>query len=242
MVLQSLPTPIPLALVSTKLSSGTSTNWPSTKPIKNNIKSTWWATGVHPFNPDKVLAKLEKKNTKRLPAIPTSTPRSFKFLKTPRNRRELRQQIMVAISALESGDKGSSIQLLQRMAHQTDAAWTRAELADIENEDIKVRYAGKKGPRGSRQKMTQAQVADGGFLMKKELEFQEKEQKAEENAKAKTSKARTKEKTDSVVGKGKGKAAVVGGESSKSAKQKGKEVLLLRIFAYFNSIYRSPQR
>ena len=82
--------------------------------------------------------------------------------------------------------------------------------------------------------------------MKKELEFQEKEQKAEENAKAKTAKARTKGKTDSVVGKGKGKAAVVAGESSKSAKQKGKEVLyallLHRIFAYLNSIYRSPQR
>ena len=89
---------------------------------KNNIKSAWRATGVHPFNPDKVLAELEKKNTKQLPAIPASTPRSFKFLKTPRNRRELRQQTMVAIGALESGDKESSIQLLQRMAHQNDAA------------------------------------------------------------------------------------------------------------------------
>ena len=82
--------------------------------------------------------------------------------------------------------------------------------------------------------------------MKKGLEFQEKEQKAEENAKAKAAKARAKGKTDSVVGEGKGEAAVVAGESSKSAKQKGKEVLyallLLRIFAYFNSIYRSPQR
>ena len=119
-------------------------------------------------------------------------------------------------------------------------------MADIENEDIKVRYAGEKGPRGSRQKMAQAQVADGGFLMKKELEFQEKEQKVEENAKAKAAEARTKGKPDSVVGKGKGKVAVVAGESSKSAKQKGKEVLyalfLLRIFAYFNSIYRSPQQ
>ena len=119
-------------------------------------------------------------------------------------------------------------------------------MADIENEDIKARYAGKKVPRGSRQKMTQAQVADGGFLMKMELEFQEKEQKAEENAKAKAAKARTKGKTDSVVGKGKGKATVVAGESSKPAKQIGKEalyaLLLLRIFAYFNSIYRSPQR
>ena len=31
---------------------------------KNNIKSAWRATSVQPFNPDKVLAKLEKKNTK----------------------------------------------------------------------------------------------------------------------------------------------------------------------------------
>ena len=30
---------------------------------KNNIKSAWRATGVYPFNPNKVLAELEKKNT-----------------------------------------------------------------------------------------------------------------------------------------------------------------------------------
>ena len=61
------------------------------------------------------------------------------------------------------------------MAHSTDPAWSRAELADIENEDIKVRYADKKGPRGSRQKLTKAQIVDGEFLVKKEMEFQEKE-------------------------------------------------------------------
>ena len=87
--------------------------------------------------------------------------------------------------------------------------------------------------------MAQAQVVDGGFLMKKGMEFQEKDQKAEENAKAKAAKARTKAQEDSVVGKGKGRAVVVAGESSKSAKQKGREVLnALRIFAKFN-IYRS---
>ena len=40
-----------------------------------------------------------------------------------------------------------------------------------------------------------------------------------------------------------GKAAAVAGESSKSAKQKGKEVLYsydLRIFSYFNDRHRSP--
>ena len=67
-----------------------------------------------------------KKNTKRLglplTAIPASTPRSFGFLKTPRYQRELRQQIMAAIGALENGDKESSIQLPRRVAHQTNAA------------------------------------------------------------------------------------------------------------------------
>ena len=78
--------------------------------------------------------------------------------------------------------------------------------------------------------------------MKKEMEYQEKEQKAEENAKARTAKARTKAKTDSVVGKGKVKTVVVAGESSKSAKQKGKEVLYdLRIFSYFNNTYRKTR-
>ena len=61
------------------------------------------------------------------------------------------------------------------MAYQTDAAWTWAELANIENEDIKTRYAGKKGPRGGPHKVTKAQVVDGEFVMKKEIVFQEKE-------------------------------------------------------------------
>ena len=43
--------------------------------------------------------------------------------------------------------------------------------------------------------------------------------------KAKAAVAKATGKTDSVVGKGKGKATVVAGESSKSAKQKGKVVL-----------------
>ena len=44
----------------------------------------------------------------------------------------------------------------------------------------------------------------------------------EENAKAEAAEAQTKAQNDSVVRKGKGKAAVVAGKSSKSAKQKEK--------------------
>ena len=78
---------------------------------------------------------------------------------------------MAAINTLESGEKEFSIQLLRKMAHQTDAAWTRAKLADIENEDVKVCYAGKGGQRGSLQEVAKAQVVDGGFAMKGEIEF-----------------------------------------------------------------------
>ena len=44
----------------------------------------------------------------------------------------------------------------------------------------------------------------------------------EENAKAKAAKAQTKAQNNSVVVKGKGKAAVVTGESSRSANRKEK--------------------
>ena len=60
------------------------------------------------------------------------------------------------------------------MARQTDAARTRAELADIENEDTKAHSAGKEGLRGSRQKVTKARVVDGEFSIR-EMGFQEKE-------------------------------------------------------------------
>ena len=100
-------------------------------------------------------------------------------------------------------------------------------MADIENEDIKTRYAGKKGPRGSREKVTKAQVVDGEFVMKKEIVFQEKEQEAEKNAEAKAAKAKAKARNDVLaVGKRKGKAAVVASMSSKNTKQKAKEVVL----------------
>ena len=76
--------------------------------------------------------------------------------------------------------------------------------------------------------MTKAQVVDGEFVMKKEIAFQEKVQEAEKNAEAIVAKAKSKARNDAVaVGKGKGKAAAVAGVSSKTAKQTGKEVLVI---------------
>ena len=55
---------------------------------KENIKGAWRGTGIHPFNPDAVLTKLP--GYKRSAPLPSTTPQSFKFLKTPHNRRDLR--------------------------------------------------------------------------------------------------------------------------------------------------------
>ena len=47
----------------------------------------------------------------------------------------------------------------------------------------------------------------------KEMEFQKKEQKVEENAEARAAKVRTKAQNDSVVEKGKGKVVVSSGSA-----------------------------
>ena len=95
----------------------------------SNIKSAWRGTGIVPFNPDAVLTKLpgykHPGRAPRVPKVPT-TPRSFKLLQTPMNRRELRQQTLSAIEylgadpTLSGATKESSITLLCRLAHQSE--------------------------------------------------------------------------------------------------------------------------
>jgi hypothetical protein len=72
---------VPLALVSTRPSFWNFYKLAKCEAYtKDNIKSAWRATGIHPFNSDKVLAKLGKKsvkNTRRLrPTIGTPSNRN----------------------------------------------------------------------------------------------------------------------------------------------------------------------
>ena len=89
------------------------------------------------------------------------------FPKTPQSQRGLRQQTIAAASVLSSGEGEIFIQLLRRLACQTDGAWIWLELADTVSEDIKAYFASEKGPRGSRQKFTKARVVNGGVLIEK---------------------------------------------------------------------------
>src|SRR6266699_2110600 len=71
--------------------------------------------------------------------LPSTTPRSFRFLNTPYNHQDLSQQTLDAIDFIRSKPVASAdttIALLCRLAHQSEAAITRADIESIEKQDI----------------------------------------------------------------------------------------------------------
>ena len=75
---------------------------------------------------------------------PTSTPSKFLAWKTPWNRRQLRHQTNAAIDILSLAKTGASaIDLIRKLSQQTEAAYARAEIAEIETADLRTKYAGK---------------------------------------------------------------------------------------------------
>ena len=110
---------------------------------------------------------------KRSAPLPSTTLQYSKPLKTPHNRRDLRQQTLDAIASIRSNSTSStdtSIALLRRLAHQSEAAMTRADIESIEKQDIRRRYAGKQAARANRKNLTAARVMSGKPLMKLESE------------------------------------------------------------------------
>ena len=94
----------------------------------------------------------------------------------PHNRRDYHQQTLDAIDFIRSNPVASAdttIALSRHLAHQSEAAMTRADIESIERQDIRHHYAGKQAPRANRKKLTA--VIDGKGLMKLESEQQEKE-------------------------------------------------------------------
>ena len=103
------------------------------------------------------------------------TPHLFN---TPHNRRDLRQRALDAIDFICSNPAVSAdttIALLRRLAHQSEAAMTRAGIESIEKQDIRRRNAGNQAPRENRKKLTATLVMDSKGFMKLESEQQVKE-------------------------------------------------------------------
>ena len=91
---------------------------------------------------------------------PTSTPLKFLSWQTPRNRCQLRYQTNAAIDRAKTG--ASAIDLIRKLSQQTEAAFAREEIAEIETANLRTKYAGKQaraGP-GVRKKLTKGTIAD----------------------------------------------------------------------------------
>ena len=91
--------------------------------------------------------------------------------------------------------RASAIDLIRKLSQQTEAAFARAEIADIETANLRTKYVGKQakaGP-GGRKKLTRGTIADWKFLEKMEMEGRGKEEAVAARAKAKAERARAKE-------------------------------------------------
>ena len=79
------------------------------------------------------------------------------------------------------------ITLIRKLSQQTEAAISRAEIAEIEAASIRSKYAGKRagaGP-GGRKKLIKGKIADLELLKQMEMEEREKDEAAAERTKAK---------------------------------------------------------
>ena len=189
----------------------------------SNIKSAWRATGIVPYNPDAVLTKLPgyKPPGRAVPKVPT-TPRSFKLLQTPMNRRELRQQTLSAIEFLNANPtlsgttKESSITLLRRHAHQSKSALTRCQIAEIEAADVRQKYAGKHAPRTNRTKLPESRVVGNVEVVQLKKEDAVKEEEKLRKAQAKATRAQAKAAQGGTgQGTGRGGRGGQGGQSGR---------------------------
>ena len=107
----------------------------------------------------------------------------------------------------------SAIDLIRKLFQQTEEAFTRAEVAEIENANPRTKYTGKMaraGP-GGWKKPTKGTIANWKFLGKMEMEMREKEEAVAARAKAKAEKARAKEGKRSGAARAVPKAKVCSG-------------------------------
>ena len=112
------------------------------------------------------------------------------------NFRELRQQTLSAIEylnvnpTLSGATKESSITLLRRLAHQSESALTRCQIAEIEAADILQKYPGKQAPYTCRTALSETRVIDNMEVGRLRKEDAVKEEEKLRKAQSKTAEPR----------------------------------------------------
>ena len=136
---------------------------------KQNIKSAFRKTGIHPFNPDAVLTLVTGKEDTpdEFDTVATESDTDMsQLLKTPRKNTSVRAQTQIAEEAILRGDKETALAVVRRFGHTTQVTLSTAEIRGVELADIHRQYAGKKAATTDRRVLTKARVIDGGTLMK----------------------------------------------------------------------------
>ena len=129
--------------------------------------------------------------------------------------REHRQQTLSAIEFLNpdatlcGASKESFITLLPRLAHQSESALTRCQIAEIEAADVRQKYAGKRASHANRTKLSEARVVDNVDMVRLKKEDAANEKVKLENAQAKAT--RTQGKANKAVQGGAGQVTGRGG-------------------------------
>ena len=109
--------------------------------LPKTIQSAFRATGIVPFNPNKVLVKVTKVTKTTTANCPTA------IFTTPRNRHQLRQQTLAASSffpASPTSSRESYLAVVLRLADLTERALTEVEIAKAEAQRLREGYEGKR--------------------------------------------------------------------------------------------------
>lgn len=182
-----------------------------------NIRAAFRATGIYPFNPDAVLTKVPQAPPSRFnihsirnhgSSILNSSDQLASILKTPKNRRDLRQQTQAAVRLVTENNHlakshntntataaSNTIAVILRLSHLAEKALSQSQISAIQTDSIRQAYAGKKAAKTDRRVISTARVITGADIMRLRQEREEKDRKKAERAAKKIGSTRAKPST-----------------------------------------------
>lgn len=131
--------------------------------LPKKIQSAFRATGIVPFNPNKVLVKVTKITKTTTPNSPTA------IFTTPRNRHQLRQQALAATSFFPSSptsSRESYLAVVLRLADLTERALTEVEIAKAEAQRLREGYEGKRAAKADRRVLSKVRIITGEDIIR----------------------------------------------------------------------------
>jgi len=141
---------------------------------KENLKSAWRKTEIHPFNPNAVLTQLVAPRSAPSPASKKVV------LQTPKKSTDVRQLYLIVDAELDKAGVRQQVRDMAKiLAHTASTLLHVAEIRSIEMADFQRLYRGLKAATTDRWVILKARVIDGDAVMKAK---EEKARQAEAEA------------------------------------------------------------